>query len=513
MDIPTSKNYDSEFCGSLPLHFINLVQPHGFIMVVQKETFLIRQISENVIDLLGTTPTELLNRNLADIILPEQMEVIRRKTQQWNIEDRIPENVSFTINNAEQKFSAVIHTKENYILLELEPNVSPVTSSELDFVHIYQEIMFILAAFKKADSIQKLSQIAVSEIKKLSGFDRVMIYQFDKNWNGSVLAEALEPDMQPYLNLCFPASDVPRNARDLYLKNSFRLIPNREYTPARLVPVLNPISSNFTDLSDCNLRSVANVHLQYLKNMGVQASMSTPIVKDNVLWGLISCHHKTPKNLSFEMRSAFVLLSSIISAQVVAKENEYSLGQINSLNDIFTRLLAQMYNEQDFRQGLVRGAYTLNQLFTSSGAAVVLDGEIKKVGKTPTNEEIKSIVHWLQRSRVNKIHTTENLAQALEPAVNYKEVASGLIALPIALERGDYILGFREEMVQTISWGGNPNQAITMEPDGKTYHPRNSFAVWQEQVKHTSLPWSEQDVHVAEQLRIAVLERIVRDTH
>ncbi|MDQ3290340.1 MAG: GAF domain-containing protein, partial [Bacteroidota bacterium] len=376
MDIPTSKNYDSEFCGSLPLHFINLVQPHGFIMVVQKETFLIRQISENVSELLGTTHNELLNRNLADFILPEQMEVIRRKTQQWNIEDRIPESVSFTSNGVEKNFSAVIHTKENYILLELETNY-PLTPNELDFVHIYQEIMFILAAFKKADTIQKLSQIAVSEIKKLSGFDRVMIYKFDKNWNGSVLAEALEPDMQPYLNLCFPASDVPRNARDLYLKNPFRLIPNREYTPARLVPVLNPISSNFTDLSDCNLRSVANVHLQYLENMGVQASMSTPIIKDNALWGLISCHHKTPKNLSFEMRSAFVLLASIISSQVIAKENEQSLGQINSMNEVFTKHLAQMYKEADFRQGLVQGTYTLNQLFSSTGAAIVLDGEIK----------------------------------------------------------------------------------------------------------------------------------------
>ncbi|PSR53554.1 PAS sensor protein [Adhaeribacter arboris] len=512
MDIPTNKNYDSEFCGSLPLHFINLVQPHGFIMVVQKETFLIRQISENVTDFLGVTPADILNRNLTEFILAEQIEVIRRKTQQWNIEDRIPENVSFTINSVEKNFSAVIHSKENYILLELEP-IQPLAPGQLDFVHIYQEIMFILAAFKKADTIEKLGQIAVTEIKKLSGFDRVMIYRFDKNWNGSVLAEALEPDLQPYLNLCFPASDVPRNARDLYFKNPYRFLPNREYTPARLVPVLNPISSNFTDLSDCNLRSVANVHLQYLKNMGVQASMSTPIIKDNLLWGLISCHHKTAKNLSFEMRSAFVLLSSIISAQVVAKENEQSLGQINNLNEVFTKLLAQMYQEPDFRQGLIQGAYTLNHLFTSTGAAIVLDGEIKKVGKTPTNDEIKSIVHWLQRSRINKIYITENLTQFLEPAIHYKEVASGLIALPIALERGDYILGFREERAQTIDWGGNPNQAITIEPDGKTYHPRNSFAVWQEQVKNMSLPWSEQDVQMAEQLRIAVLERIVRDSH
>ncbi|QNF35345.1 GAF domain-containing protein [Adhaeribacter swui] len=512
MNIPTSKNYDSDFCGSLPLNFINLVQPHGFILVLQKETLLIRQLSENVGDFLKIGASELLHQELGKYVLPEQIEIIRHKTQQWNIDDRIPEEITFKINDVETKFSAVIHSKENYILLELEPSL-PLAAGDLDFVHIYQEIMFILAAFKKADTIEKLCQIAVSEIKKLSGFDRVMIYQFDKNWNGTVIAEAMEEDLQSYLNLCFPASDVPRNARDLYLKNPFRLIPNREYTPARLVPVLNPISSNFTDLSDCNLRSVANVHLQYLKNMGVQASMSTPIIKDNALWGLISCHHKSPKFLSFEMRSAFVLLSSIISSQVVAKENEHSLGRVNELNEVFTKLLAQMYNQLDFRQGLVQGQYTLTDLFNSSGAAIVLDGEIKKVGNTPKTDEIKTIVQWLQRTRVNKIHTTENLPQHLEPANTFKDSASGLIALPIALERGDYILGFRKELVQTIKWGGDPNEAITMEPDGKTYHPRNSFAVWQEQVKNTSLPWSEQDIYIAEQLRIAVLERLVKDTH
>ncbi len=512
MHIPTDKNYDSDFCGSLPLHFINLVQPHGFVMVIDRESFNIRQISENVINFLGIAATDLLNLNLSQLVEPEQLEIIRRKTQQWNHEVRIPEQLTFKGKGLEQVYSVVIHPKEAYILLELEP-VSPLATGELDFVRIYQETMFMLAAFKTATDVPQLSQVAVTEIKKLSGFDRVMIYRFDTNWNGTVIAEALEPGLQPYLHLCFPASDVPRNARELYLKNPFRLIPNREYTPARLVPVVNPISSNFTDLSDCNLRSVANVHLEYLQNMGVQASMSTPIIKDNVLWGLISCHHQTAKNLSFEMRSAFSLISSIISAQLSAKDNEFNLRRINELSDLFTRLLGQMYHEVDFRQGLVQGPQTVIDLFNCTGAAIVLDGEIKKVGQTPTDEEIQEIIRWLQRSRITKIYQTDRLSHFLEKAVQYKNAASGLLALPIALERGDYILGFRGELIQTIAWGGDPNRAINHEPDGKTYHPRNSFAVWQERVKHTSLPWSEPEMNAAEQLRIAVLERIVQDSY
>ena len=510
MKLPKNKNFDSEFCGSLPLHFINMVQPHGIIMVLEKDTFTIRQVSENVSDLLGIAPASLLNLPLEQFVVPEQIEVIRRKIEKWHIEDRIPEELSFITQETEKNFSAVIHIKEAYILLELEPTQT-LAAGELDFVHIYQETMFIMAAFKQADGIEKLSEIAVTEIKKLSGFDRVMIYKFDKNWNGTVIAEAMETGLQPYLHLHFPASDVPRNARDLYLKNPFRLIPNREYTPARLVPVVNPISSNFTDLSDCNLRSVANVHLEYLKNMGVQASMSTPIIKDNVLWGLISCHHKTPKDLTYEMRSAFVLLSSIISSQLSAKENEASLGKINELSEVFTRILAQMYSSLDFRKGLLTGPQTLNNLFNSTGTAIVLDGEIVSSGETPATGDIKEIIRWLQRTRVDKTFNADNLPLVYEPATRFKEVASGLLALPISLERGDYILSFRGEFIQIVDWGGNPNEAITMEADGKTYHPRNSFAVWQENLKFTSLPWTEQEVHIAEKLRIAVLERLIKD--
>ncbi|WP_114941825.1 GAF domain-containing protein, partial [Mucilaginibacter endophyticus] len=158
------------------------------------------------------------------------------------------------------------------------------------------------------------SQAAVHELRRITGFDGIMMYRFDEDWNGTVIAEEKDaPELEHYLGHTFPGSDVPRQARDLYLKNSYRLIPDRDFTPVRLYPVMNPVTNTFIDLSDCNLRGVAAVHLEYLKNMNVQASMSIRVIDNGKLWGLIACHHVRPHYLSFETGAVCEMLSSVIS--------------------------------------------------------------------------------------------------------------------------------------------------------------------------------------------------------
>jgi light-regulated signal transduction histidine kinase (bacteriophytochrome) len=247
--------------------------------------------------------------------------------------------------------------------------------------------------------------------------------------------------------------------------------------------------------------------------MGVEASMSTPIIKDNTLWGLISCHHKTPRNLNFEMRSAFELLSPILSAQLSAKEREQNLLRVNELGEIYNRLLGQMYQELDFRVGLLRHKLSLLDLLSCTGVAIVYDGEVHRKGDTPGQAQIKELVRWLQRMQVNRVYETSSLPKVFEKSLALKNLASGLLALAISMERGEFILGFRQELLQTVEWGGNPNQAIQFEADGKTYHPRNSFSVWQEKVKNTSLPWSAPELAIAESLRTSVLERVLKESY
>jgi light-regulated signal transduction histidine kinase (bacteriophytochrome) len=377
------------------------------------------------------------------------------------------------------------------------------------FIEVYQEVKYIMAALKEAKNSEEIGIIAAAEIKKLSGFDRIMIYQFDKDWNGTVLAEAKEADMEPYLHLHFPASDVPKQARDLYFKNPYRLIPDRSFTPARLIPVLNPVLRAFIDLSDCSLRSVPPVHTEYLKNMQVMASMSTPIIINNQLWGLISCHHKTPKNPSYEMRAAFELISDVISVQLAAKETEKSLVSQSQLNLAHSQLLKQMYAAKSLSGGLLNKSPNVMELIGANGVALLYEGKLTTAGNTPKPDQIKEIIKWLQIQKIEKVFATDSLPRLFVGSEEYAATGSGLLAIPVSYRKGDYILGFRPEVIQTVEWGGNPHERIQFEPDGKTYHPRNSFNTWRETVKHSAIAWSVQETEAAETLRTAILEWIL----
>ncbi|GGK79368.1 GAF domain-containing protein [Rufibacter glacialis] len=505
------KNYDSDFCGSIPLHLVNLIQPHGVLLTLEKDSLRLVQVSENVEQLLGIPASDILDKPISAILPPSQFELFKTHVQRKVNQVKVPFSLTFLVEEKEAAYTALVHPREDYVLVELEDNQS--SSAKDSFLELYQQIKYLTSLIKGAENIQEIAQITVEEIKKLTGFDRVLAYQFDPQWNGVVIGQAKEEGMDDYLGLRFPASDVPKQSRDLYYSNPYRLIPTREYTPVRLRPLINPLTQQFTDLSDCNLRSVATVHLEYLANLQVRASMSMPFIVDNKLWGLVSCHHRQPMNPSYEIRSALDLLAGIVSAQLAAKEREHTITLRAQLRGIHAQLLEQLYTTASLSEGLLSGASTIMNLLNLSGAALLFEGAVWTGGETPSAQDLKELIYWLRRNNTDKLFATDTLPHQYVRARDYKDVASGLIVLPINAAQGDYILGFRAEVLQTISWGGDPNQAIKLEPDGKSYHPRNSFATYQETVKHTSLPWLEEEVEAAESLRSAVLEKIIKERY
>ncbi|WP_066829532.1 GAF domain-containing protein [Rufibacter ruber] len=511
IDLSLEKNYDSDFCGSIPLHLVNLVQPHGVLLTLEKGTLKIIQVSENVQEFLGVDVEALLGQPIALFLPEQQFTDIQAKVQKQVTEEKIPFSLTFQTAEKELALTALVHPKEEYVLIELEANAAP--PAQHSFMALYQQIKYITSLLRKANTTHEVAQIAVEELKKLTGFDRVLAYQFDPQWNGIVIAQAKEEDMDDYMDLRFPASDVPKQSRELYFKNPYRLIPTRSYRPARLLPIINPLTQRFTDLSECNLRSVAGVHLEYLANLNIMASMSLPLIIDNKLWGLISCHHKQAMNPSYEIRSAMELLSGIVSAQLAAKEKEATIELKSRLRGIHAQLLEQLYYNQNFVDGLLNGPVSLQDLLNLSGAAVLYEGGIWTIGKTPSPQDLKEMMYWIRRNHGGNVFATDTLPHQYVRAKDFKEVASGLIVLQINAEQGEYILGFRPEVLQTVNWGGNPNQAIQMEPDGKSYHPRNSFATYQEVVKNTSLPWLAEELNAAEVLRSAVLEKIIKERY
>jgi len=497
----SSPNYDSEFCGKLPIHLINTIQPYGVLLIIDKAGLQVVQASENVEALFGIPAASLIRSDIRDHVDQKTFEQLRRVAAS-PAADKIP--FSWTIHQKE--FLALLHVKEHYILAELE--AAPFKEEDRrSFVSVYQEIKYSMALVDAAATTTEVCTLAAREIRRISCFDKVMIYRFDEAWNGTVIAEEMEPGMESFYGFTFPASDIPRQARDLYLRNPYRFIPDRNYQPVRLHPVMNPLTRGFIDLSDCNVRGVAAVHLEYLANMEVVASMSTRILHNDRLWGLIACHHRTAKDPSFELCSIFELMSHTISARILSLQNKERHEAFSRAQETYTRLLEKIYEKKDLRKGLFDEDPTILSLFNAAGAAIIRKGEIAgTTGILPERERIEELLFWLHTRKLTRSFHTDHLASHFDRSHTYTDSASGLLAIPIQPGKDEYLLLVRPEQKRTIDWGGDPGGRIVYEKDEKNYHPRHSFKLWRQIVTGTSRPWKQEELAIAETLRIFLHE-------
>lgn len=497
------KNYDSDFCGSIPLNFINQIQPYGMLIVLQRPGLNIIQLSQNTRPLLGVDPENAIGATFDQFVGAGETDVFSSKFT--NNVHKLPIQFTFKVNGTEKKYLSVTHAKENYFILELE-EVQKSDEKDGSFVSIYQDIKQATYAIDSADTLEEVYQTTLKELKRISGFDKIMIYQFDEDWNGIVVGEIMEEGMESYLGLRFPASDIPKQARQLYLRNPYRQIPDCNYTPLKLYPVINPVTQTFTDLSDCNIRGVPAVHTEYLRNMNISASMSTRIIKNDNLWGLIACHHRTPKFLSYELCSVFELLSGILSSKFSSIQNKEEYLHSSKLQEIQSKLVEQVYTRQHLVEAITSGDATILDLLNIEGAVIAYNKHIETIGTVPDKNSIKDLIMWLRTNNIDKLFHTNELSNTYENGIRFTDIASGMIVLPIHAEKGEYIIGFRPELIEQVNWGGNPDEAINMEKDGKNYHPRNSFSLWQQTVKHSSLPWNKQELVIAENFRNVLVE-------
>lgn len=496
----SKRNYDSEFCGSLPLHQINLIQSYGYLLVLDSKDLSILQVSENISDVFHEPVESLIGKPIKTYIDTDEINNLNNRFRH-GITEKIPFSFTVRTGGEANNYVSLIHAKENYLIIEVEK-----AGQENSFLDVFQELKYIMAEINQTQSVKEASEVIVRQLKKLSGFDKVLMYQFDEDWNGTVIAEEKDEGMDSYMGLKFPASDIPRQARNLYLKNPYRLIPDRDYVPVRLYPVVNPASQTFIDLSDCNLRAVAGVHLEYMKNMGISASMSIRVIRNERLWGIISCHHRSPMYLNYEICSVFELLSSVISNRISSIENKEAFDFTSGLQERKTRLVEHVYAEKDVISGLFDHETKVSDLLNAGGAAAVYNGKIKTVGQVPGEDEVKNLIYWLQSKGDDQIYHTSSLPLEYDPAASFDKEGSGIVSIPIDSEKGNYIVLFRPEVVSTVNWGGNPDEAIRFEPNGKKYHPRNSFNRWQEIVKQTSESWKPEELEIAESMRSFIFE-------
>ena len=470
-------------CADEPIHRPGAIQPHGVLLALDDAAHVV-QVSANVADMLGATTDEVLGRPLHALLDPLDADAVLTALRS----DHGDPSNAVAVHLAGRAYDAVVHrSPDGPAVVELEPADGAVPASDDRWL---PELHASIQRISRTTDVAALRQEAARAVRRLTGFDRVMVYHFHPDEHGEVVAEDRADHLEPYLGLHYPASDIPPQARRLYLQRLSRTIPAREYVPADLVPPLHPGTAAPTDLSRSELRSVSPHHLQFLRNMGVGATFSVSLVHDGRLVGMISCNHGSPRHIPYRLRRGCEILGQQVALQVRALTETRRLERRLELQAVRSLLVEQLARGDDAASALATGDVSVLDVLPADGALVRLDGRTVTVGSTPDEAAVAAAAEHLRATSARGVATAALPVDHPELAALLPGVA-GLV-LTLVGDDGDHLAWFRPAIAQTVEWLGDQSPANRATP----LSPRNSFHRWRETVTDRAEPWD--DVEVAE---------------
>ncbi|WP_451984596.1 ATP-binding protein [Azospirillum endophyticum] len=490
---------DLDACAREPIHFPGSIQPHGHLLALEADSLRLVSASAEAGAVLNRPPANAfglpVDRLIEAATLPSLLRGLRAAPAE-------PVQLDILHLHGGGDYQAIVHRTGDLVILELEE--LPVTGAGT-LEALYPQMREGIRRMQAAHDFDALLACTAEEVRALTGFDRVLVYRFDEQWNGTVIAEDGNGRLPSYRGLRFPASDVPQQARRLYALNRLRLIADARYQP---VPLLSDgRDARPLDLSFSVLRSVSPVHLEYMRNMGTPASMSISVMDGDRLWGLISCHHAEPRQVSFAVRTACDLLGQVLSSQMIALERALEADHRIRSKSIQARLLAHMAAAEHFIDGLLEDREDLLGLVNADGAAILFDGDCRLIGRTPPQEVIEAIAADLAGQGIKDLFASHRLPVEMPAAAGMERTASGLLAISISQLHPSYLFWFRPEIVQSIDWAGDPKKP--RDASGQL-SPRSSFEAWKETVIGQSLPWRHGEVEAAGDFRNAIVGIVLR---
>jgi two-component system, chemotaxis family, sensor kinase Cph1 len=492
------------------------IQPHGVLLVLSNPKLRVVKVSANSQDYLDIAPEKMLGRPLTALFDPEAIIAVEQALSRLGHASS-QGFIAFSLRIGEQGcyFDALLYPSADAVILELEPVLA---ASSPPLMSVRTGVSQAMARLRQVSDFKSFLELATLEVQQIIGFDRVMIYRFDAQGSGEVIAEAKRGELPSYVGLHYPATDLPEPARVLYQHGMVRYIPDLTAAPVALMS-RRQMGETFQplDLRLSSLRSIDPCSAEFHRNMGVSALLVIPLLQGNRLWGLVSCHHTTPHWVPYETREGATLLGQLIASELSNKVNTeeiQSLGKVRFLQSKFIQSISQA---EDLRQALVDPAPDLLDLVAAQGVAICLEDEITLVGATPTLAQVQELLYWsetqipIHEMAHQALFHTDSLPQYYRAAHEYKDVASGLLVLQISKVRHYTILWFRSEVLQTVNWAGDPRTSLSMTDDGSlVLCPRQSFDHWQQIVRLTSLPWQASELDAALDLRNAIVGIVLR---
>jgi light-regulated signal transduction histidine kinase (bacteriophytochrome) len=488
-------------CAQEPIRIPGAIQPFGALLLVSLDGTTVLSASVNLAAVTGVAISA--GEPLAQPQASEGWKRVLAALSAWRRDDG---SMLSLIVKLDGRSLQVTGTQTGQgLLLEFEPLLDD-GGEALDV--LYPRIRGFMDGLDPAGPSEHMLRRAATELLALTGFDRVLVYRFDADGHGTVVAEDGNGTLPSYLGHRFPASDIPPQARALYVSNRIRLIPDAGYAPVPLAPPFVGAAQEPVDLSAAAWRSVSPIHLEYMRNMGTLASMSVSLVIDGQLWGLISCHSALPHSVGPQIRATSEFVGRIVANQVGANERIVEHAHRIALKTIEVELVEQLSRAESLQEGFGLGSPDWTRLLDAHGAALVWQEDVYTIGTTPDEARIRKLADWLAARDVAQIYSTDHLAAQWPDAHDCADVASGIACISVSRVHNSYLIWFRPEVVRTVQWRGDPNKSANAH--GGRLHPRKSFDLWQEQLRSRSTPWRRSEIDTLADFRNVIVNIILK---
>lgn len=485
-------------CDTEPIHIPGAIQNHGCLITYRESDFQIVAVSMNVDSFLRISATELLQKDVREIFSQDSPLELNPSVFATQV------NPSRT-----RRFNTILFGKKHAVSRRTSDGLTFLQFEQLDEGTDVESSEMLSLLFRSMDgkTNQETYDVAVREIRQATGFDRVMLYQFHEDEHGSVVAEECHDDMESFLGLHYPAGDIPLPARRLYARNWIRTISDVSAEPSALLSVPNEPRVHPLDLSDCELRAVSPIHIEYLQNMKVGATMSISILDGERLWGLIVCHHNSARHVKPQERDACELAGSTLSAYLTSRRQQDYLRAKMDVSERLPSQLAFVAGPGEMSHGLSNAVPMILELMDADGMAWIDRHHTKTWEVTPDSHTLERIVQQLRKNHGGDLAYTDQLAGWLDSSDKVTLNCAGMIALFLGrtVENG-VLLILRSPLVQKIDWAGNPDKSVVDE--GGRLTPRKSFKKYQEEIADRSRPWSDNEKNMARSI-LATLKTLV----
>lgn len=486
-------------CDLEPIRVPGRIQSHGLLIAVDTH-FAIQYHSDNT-SMVPGLPANLIGMNLGDIedVFNSGRPFCEVKVLVNNIFQKVSERnnpVSITLDG--RPFNLILSASGPYCLLEIEEDV---TRSGQD---ISSTIGRSISEMLVDRNLGHLLDNTAQQVKSIIGFDRIMIYRFANDGHGEVVAESKNEALPALLGLHYPASDIPRQARELYKLNLTRFIANVQAAPSRIIA--SPGQEDALDLTYAQLRAVSPIHIQYLKNMKVESSFSISIICHGELWGLIACHNYSPKFINYQSRESAGMIGQIFSSALEFRQDQHNHEVFGQYKTGVDALSKNLQKSKSLQAALITSEVNLMNAVDATGAVLIYENQISRIGKTPNDQQLYELVDWIKNNVSQTLYHTNQLSQAYPEAADFKDVGCGILISVLSKEDVSYLLWFKPELIQTINWAGDPSKPVVMGDNMlHIISPRNSFEIWSESVAGASAPWNSEELRSVTRLREEIL--------